>query len=343
MGCWFLPKHRTQPTHGCEVSSSSTCAQPYHAQFRLLERLRLGGGACTQACAQGGQGGQAREEGGAPRASRFFALWPSCLSRNPPHGPQKRHKDKKQKKEKKEKKDKKHKRSHGGDSGGTSAALSEVQAAMNPISEDDYFLKTKEFQLWLQETERKYLDEMPAKEARESFTRFVAAWNRKTLPAKFYVGLPGDAGATRASRHQWSFASKITEQEQFQLDRAQEKVAPSREQERLGRKQWLAHDKQVMEEMLPRPDPGSRAAQLEKRQREAAYHRTERADGLEMPDAALMGGGAPGGRDSWAGAMAARQQATARRNDDKSARLAELQAKEQARMDAFKASMAGLL
>ena len=37
---------------------------------------------------------------------------------------------------------------------------------MQPISEADYFLRTKEFQLWLQEARKTFLDEIPAEEAR---------------------------------------------------------------------------------------------------------------------------------------------------------------------------------
>ena len=61
----------------------------------------------------------------------------------------------------------------------------------------------------------------------------------------------------------------------------------------------------------------------------------------ERPDAELMGGNT--GSDSFAAAVARRTQAQARRTDDKSARHAELQGKEDARMAAFKASMAGFL
>ena len=54
-----------------------------------------------------------------------------------------------------------------------------------------------------------------------------------------------------------------------------------------------------------------------------------------------MGGNT--GSDSFAAAVARRSQHQARRADDKSARHAELQGKEDARQAAFKASMAGFL
>ena len=81
---------------------------------------------------------------------------------------------------------------------------------MQPIAEADYFLKTKEFQQWLSEARKTFLDEIPAEEARANpspsasspkpdpnpkpnpnptlnqaralFRKFVAKWNAKELP-----------------------------------------------------------------------------------------------------------------------------------------------------------------
>jgi len=132
-------------------------------------------------------------------------------------------KEKKEKKHKKEKKEKKEKHKHkdkkakrGDDPAALAAARAMVEASMQPIAEGDYFLRTKEFQLWLSEARKTFLDEIPAEEARALFRKFVAKWNAKELPPKYYVGLPvaeGADGATRASRHQWGFTAKITEQE----------------------------------------------------------------------------------------------------------------------------------
>ena len=159
-------------------------------------------------------------------------------------------KEKKEKKHKKEKKEKKEKHKHkdkkakrgGDDPAALAAARAMVEASMQPIAEGDYFLKTKEFQQWLSEARKTYLDEVPAEEARALFRKFVAKWNAKELPPKYYVGLSNQAeaaggadGSTRASRHVWGFTAKITEQERFQLDRAkvavEAKSAGSAEQE----------------------------------------------------------------------------------------------------------------
>jgi len=52
--------------------------------------------------------------------------------------------------------------------------------------------------------------------------------------------------------------------------------AESRAQEMLERKQWRKHGKEAMEELAPRADPGSRAAQLEKRGAQTVHRRARR-------------------------------------------------------------------
>ena len=92
---------------------------------------------------------------------------------------------KKEKKEKKEKKHKKHKRSHHDDvAGDVPVAPAKVD---NPISEDDYFARTAEFQMWLKEARGAYLDELQSEEARKLFKqRFLPvrwAWTHSIAAA----------------------------------------------------------------------------------------------------------------------------------------------------------------
>ena len=142
----------------------------------------------------------------------------------------KRHKKEKQKKEKhkkdkhkkdKHKKDKhKHKKSKheggegagGHDAASLAGARAQIEASMQPISEADYFLKTKEYQLWLSEARKTFLDEIPAEEARSLFKKFVAKWNAKELPPKYYVGcacLP-PAAVVACARHRTAHAGAAT-------------------------------------------------------------------------------------------------------------------------------------
>ena len=94
----------------------------------------------------------------------------------------KHNKDKDKKKSHKEKKSHKRDKDDGGgkrhkkDKSEKSEATAEISVS-NPISEDDYFAKSKEFQLWLHEARSTYLDEVSSEEARKLFKKFVAKWN----------------------------------------------------------------------------------------------------------------------------------------------------------------------
>ena len=96
---------------------------------------------------------------------------------------------------------------------------------VEPISEADYFLKTTEFQQWLHEEKRTFLDEITSEDARRNFKKFADAWNAGKLPSKYYSGDVGGVGkaaqpAASRTRHQWGFVSKLSDADQLQLDRA---------------------------------------------------------------------------------------------------------------------------
>jgi hypothetical protein len=58
--------------------------------------------------------------------------------------------------------------------------------AIDLISEDDYYLKNKEFSVWLRHVHGKYFTDLLSKDARERFTDFVREWNARKLPNTFY-------------------------------------------------------------------------------------------------------------------------------------------------------------
>mmetsp|Transcript_12095 Transcript_12095/g.28053 ORF Transcript_12095/g.28053 Transcript_12095/m.28053 type:complete len:96 (-) Transcript_12095:164-451(-) len=92
-----------------------------------------------------------------------------------------------------------------------------------------------------------------------------------------------------------------------------------------------------MEELVPKPDAGSREALLEKRRAQTSYHRrgeVDASDGLVRTEAETMGGG-----NDWAARVMHRQQQQVRRAEAASSRVQELQAKEQQRMADFKIKM----
>ena len=74
---------------------------------------------------------------------------------------------------------------------------------INTITDEDYFAKNAEFTTWLKEQRRLFFNDLSADETRKLFSEFVAAWNGRRLPAKYYAGVAGTA--LRRSNHQWGF------------------------------------------------------------------------------------------------------------------------------------------
>lgn len=164
----------------------------------------------------------------------------------------------------------------------------------NPISEADYFKRAPEFQLWLAEARRQYIDEISGEEARRLFGKFVVKWNGGELASKFYSGIQADAAASR-TRHQWGFASKLSDADQLTLDRTKDAIAKVARQGDDAQRQ-------------PMPMPAPRVPSMPP---------------ANPPRAPSLPGTSSGG-----GARA-----------PPGSRLAELQAKEQERMESFKRQM----
>jgi hypothetical protein len=59
-------------------------------------------------------------------------------------------------------------------------------ARVEPVSEDDYYLKNREFSVWLKHERSVYFTDLLAADARAAFKDFVKAWNARALPATFY-------------------------------------------------------------------------------------------------------------------------------------------------------------
>lgn len=104
------------------------------------------------------------------------------------------------------------------------------------ISEDDYFAKAREFQQWLVEARSTFLDEVASDEARRLFKKFVSKWNSGTLSQAIYDGKSSAPAASR-TRHQWGFATKLSDADQMQLDRTVDGVGS---QTNLGKAAKLA-------------------------------------------------------------------------------------------------------
>ena len=70
---------------------------------------------------------------------------------------------------------------------------------IEPISADDWFIKSNEFRLWLREERSLNLFEMETVEGKRLFNdEFVPAWNEGKLWAKYYRGVEAAHQAARA-------------------------------------------------------------------------------------------------------------------------------------------------
>ena len=74
---------------------------------------------------------------------------------------------------------------------------------IDPISSDDWFIKSNEFRLWLREERSLNLFEMETVEGKRLFNdEFVPAWNAGKLWAKYYRGVEAAHQAGRGKT--WS-------------------------------------------------------------------------------------------------------------------------------------------
>uniref|UniRef100_A0A7S4F674 Nucleolar protein 56 n=1 Tax=Chrysotila carterae TaxID=13221 RepID=A0A7S4F674_CHRCT len=136
-------------------------------------------------------------------------------------------------KEKKEKKEKKRKdRDHDKQDKSRKTQHLQAEGAQGPeafgaplLSEDDYFQRATEFQLWLKEARNRFLDELGSEEARKEFKKFVSTWNSGELPQKYYKGLQETSiAAASRTRHKWAFASTLSQADQMQLESTKDSV-----------------------------------------------------------------------------------------------------------------------
>lgn len=287
-------------------------------------------------------------------------------------------KDKEGKKDKKSKKDKKDKKKDKKKSDSDSDASSSEpdEAPPGGISTAEYFTKNAEFRIWLQEAKGKYFDDQTTKANRELFKKFVKKWNAKKLHAKFYSGVHNNNQDLTSGRtsHVWGFAKKMDSSTKIQLESARDRVesqtetgreyggrskesnvfgqeglaknpAELQEEARLKRKTELKafrkNEKNVMEELIPKPDSGSREAQLQKKREAgakvhgAAKEKEESRDGLGMDDTTMYGGGS----DDFKRAVARRDNYRAKKQNERDDRTAVIKEKEKVRMDSFMSSL----
>ncbi|KAK4048510.1 hypothetical protein OIV83_004678 [Microbotryomycetes sp. JL201] len=82
----------------------------------------------------------------------------------------------------------------------------ELPEGVARISEDDFFIKSNEFRVWLDEKKAKRLDSLKSSDARHYFSRFVRRWNSGRLSRKFYSGIQSSRISSQLNTtHNWSF------------------------------------------------------------------------------------------------------------------------------------------
>ncbi|KAI9633054.1 uncharacterized protein MKK02DRAFT_35252 [Dioszegia hungarica] len=76
---------------------------------------------------------------------------------------------------------------------------------VEPITEEDHFLRSSEYRYWLKKERGRFLDELTSDDAHKYFRRFVRRWNDGALQERYYY----PPRETASTRHQWSFSSKV--------------------------------------------------------------------------------------------------------------------------------------
>jgi hypothetical protein len=144
----------------------------------------------------------------------------------------KHHKSSKDKKEKKDKKDRKETKEksqkHDKKSGGSSSSSSKEHLApparagkanVTEITEEDYFLKSEQFRVYLHIERKTPFETLTSVEARALFKdKFVRDYNKGSLPEMYYDpnGIPADVrDVAMKTKHNWNM--KVTKQDKDKI------------------------------------------------------------------------------------------------------------------------------
>ncbi|KAJ3068992.1 hypothetical protein HDU98_007918 [Podochytrium sp. JEL0797] len=135
------------------------------------------------------------------------------------------------------KKESSHKRSKKDRDSEDEESEDETPLVSNPISSDDFYLRSSEFIVWLREKKSKTLSDLSSKDAHKYFEKFVKKWNRNELNKKFYAGIAvTDIASNERSKHKWNF--KVSAADEAKLVAAKDSVhamtATKLEDERRG-------------------------------------------------------------------------------------------------------------
>ncbi|KAM0750179.1 hypothetical protein T439DRAFT_247115 [Meredithblackwellia eburnea MCA 4105] len=111
-----------------------------------------------------------------------------------------------------------------GGSGGSDSEEAGPPPGVKELDADDFFLKSTELKVWLDEERGKKLDQISASDARKYFKKFCRRWNKGKLEEKYYTGISSArVSSSVSSGHSWSF-TKATQRELDDASRIRKEI-----------------------------------------------------------------------------------------------------------------------
>eukprot|EP01036_Dinobryon_divergens_P039691 gene39691-52367_t len=117
-------------------------------------------------------------------------------------------------KDKKEKHKSKDKKRHRDKTDDNDIQVRKLTDGINPITEDDYFIKSEEYRVWLKLVEKCSFETLSSEEAHDRFSKFVENWNEGKLAEMFYTGIPLEVREScTKTTHRWGIKMSTEEKD----------------------------------------------------------------------------------------------------------------------------------
>jgi len=137
------------------------------------------------------------------------------------------------------------------------------------IAESEFELYQEEFRVWLLDRHDVSLDKLDERKAKKHFRKFVDKWNSDRVEESIYK--LADERRKRAASNATGRTTSVGEKQNKQGDLGNEITevfqAGSSRPERWEIKEWRKRQTEVLDELVPKPDPGSQAARMDKKRR----------------------------------------------------------------------------
>ncbi|OLL24272.1 hypothetical protein NEOLI_003405 [Neolecta irregularis DAH-3] len=216
------------------------------------------------------------------------------------------------------------------------------------ISKHDFDKLHKLFAVYLDRYKKMNIDELGHDEAYSHFKRFVRKWNQGLVEKRYYEMYPSEMPpkANLIRRNSYTVGPSMPTQQdnQLQKERQQELHLYEEQEAQLARKRDRRIQKDRLEELAPKAEPGTRERQLEKKRelnQKLKSFREKSPDGVELKESDIYGD------DDFKAKLAISKNAAAQREEmkedrlreremEKSVRKKELLTKEEETMKMFK-------